>query len=221
MAMRLLVPLLACALWFGQAAAQSHGLSVPEDAEPDFWAVRGAPGGSRLNMREEPIEGMIVTGLPPGEVLRNRGCRTVRAERWCRVERLAGAQAGWVAARFLLPAPPAAAPAATEAEPAFDATGKIPCATIPGQTSRDCAFGVLRNGPGAASLRVTGSAGIVRYIYFDDGVPVRSDGEGSFTVERLNDLFLIRIGGERYEVPRAVIEAGTPSPAADPPAAQR
>ncbi|PWS35555.1 hypothetical protein DFH01_18330 [Falsiroseomonas bella] len=206
--MRLLVPFLACLFWLGTAAAQTPGLTVPADAEPDFWAVRGAAGGSRLNLREEPLEGLIIAGLPPGEVVRNRGCRTVRAERWCRVERLSGAQSGWVAARFLLPAPPGSAPPVTEEEPAFDATGNIPCATIPGQTSRDCAFGVLRSAPGAASLRVRGAAGVTRWIYFDEGAPVRSDGEGVFTVERLNDLFLIRIGGERYEVPLAVVNGG-------------
>jgi hypothetical protein len=209
MAMRLLAPLLASALWLGPAAAQAPTPGpVPAD-DPDFWAVRGAAGGSRLNLREEPLEGLIIGGLPPGEVLRNRGCRTVRAERWCRVETLDGNRRGWVAARFLLAAPPdAAGAAAREPEPAFDATGTIPCATIPGQTSRDCAFGVQRSGPGAASLRVTGSAGVMRYIYFDAGVPVRSDGQGPLTFERLNDLFLIRVEGERYEVPLAVVTGG-------------
>jgi hypothetical protein len=208
MTMRLAAALLAWLLWLGTAAAQSPGLTVPADAEPDFWAVRGAPGGSRLNLREEPLEGLVIAGLPPGEVVRNRGCRTVRAERWCRVERLEGAQSGWVAARFLLPAPPDAVPAATADEPAFDATGTLPCATIPGQTSRDCAFGVLRSAPGAASLRMRGAAGITRWIYFDGGEPVRSDGSGPIAFERLNDLFLIRIGGERYEVPLAVVSGG-------------
>jgi hypothetical protein len=207
--MRLLVPFLACAVWLGQAVAQSPGLTAPADAEPEFWAVRGAAGGSRLNLREDPVEGLIIAGLPPGEVVRNRGCRTIRAERWCRVERLAGAQSGWVAARFLLPAPPGAVPAPPpEPEPAFDATGTLPCATIPGQTSRDCAFGVLRSAPGAASLRVRGAAGVARWIYFDGDAPVRSDGAGPFAFERLNDLFLIRIGGERYEVPLAVVNGG-------------
>jgi hypothetical protein len=207
--MRLVAALLAWLVWLGPAAAQAPGLSVAADAEPEFWAVRGAAGGSRLNLREEPVEGLIIAGLPPGEVVRNRGCRTVRAERWCRVERLAAAQSGWVAARFLLPAPPGTAPAPPpEPEPAFDATGNIPCATIPGQTSRDCAFGVLRSAPGAASLRVRGAAGVARWIYFDEGAPVRSDGPGPIAFERLNDLFLIRIGGERYEVPLAVVNGG-------------
>jgi hypothetical protein len=207
--MRLLVPFLAWLFWLGPAAAQAPGLSAAADAEPEYWAVRGAAGGGRLNLREEPVEGLVIAGLPPGEVLRNRGCRTVRAERWCRVERLAGAQAGWVAARFLLPAPPGAVPAsAPEPEPAFDATGTIPCATIPGQTSRDCGFGVLRSAPAAASLRVRGAAGVTRWIYFDEGAPVRADGPGPIAFERLNDLFLIRIGGERYEVPLAVVTGG-------------
>jgi hypothetical protein len=207
--MRLLPPLLACLLWLAPAAAQTPGLTPPAEEEPGFWAVRGAPGGSRLNLREEPLDGLIIAGLPPGEVVRSRGCRTVRAERWCRVERLTGAQSGWVAARFLLPAPAGAVPAPPpEPEPAFDATGAIPCATIPGQTSRDCAFGVLRSGPGAASLRVRGAAGVTRWIYFDGAVPVRSDAHGPLTFERLNDLFLIRVEGERYEVPLAVVNGG-------------
>jgi uncharacterized protein YraI len=199
--------LLLAALLIGfPAAAQEAQDSLA--GGPDAWTVAGLTRGSRLNLRAEPAAaGPIVARLGNGEMLRNRGCRMVGEDRWCRVERAAGSAAGWVLARYLREAA-ATTPRAPEPEPVFDATGKIPCAMVPGQPTRDCAFGVARRAAGAASIRVTGTGGAARWIYFDDGAPVRSDGGGAFIVERLADLFLIRVGNERYEVPLAVVTGG-------------
>jgi hypothetical protein len=191
---------------------------------PEFWAVTGLTGNSRLNLRAEPVAaGRILARLANGAILRNLGCAMVEGEHWCRIGQPDGTAQGWVVARYLresaAPPPPRRAP---EPEPVFDAAGMLPCAMIPGQTTRDCPFGLLRTAPGTASLRVTGTAALVRWIYFDGATPVRSDGAGALGYENLNGLLLIRIGGERYEIPRGVIEAGPPPPppAAETPAAE-
>jgi hypothetical protein len=176
------------------------------DASPDTWTVTGLSPRGRLNLRAEPTSSAPIVGrLSNNDTLRSRGCREVEGERWCQVERAAGA-GGWVSARYLRES--AATAPAQPATPAFDATGTLPCAMIPGQPTRDCAYGAVRRGPGTASIRVVGTGGGTRWIYFDGGVPVRSDGPGLFAVERLADLFLIRVGNERYEVPLAVVTGG-------------
>jgi hypothetical protein len=181
-----------------------------QPAEPEIWIVGGASTASRVNLRAEPsASARLLARLPNGTRLRNRGCREVEAERWCRVEPAEG-PAGWVAARYLRDAAAATPARAAQPEPAqparpvpprlFDAMGTLPCAMIPGQPTRDCAWGVLRSGGGTASIQVTGMAGLTRWIYVENGVPVRSDGEGTFAVERMGELFLIRVGQERFEL---------------------
>jgi hypothetical protein len=185
-----------------------------EPAEPEVWIIGGVSAAGRVNMRAEPsTEARLLARLPNGTRLRNRGCREVEAERWCQVEPAEG-PGGWIAARFLRHA--AAAPSRpTPPEPArparplpsrmFDAMGTLPCAMIPGQPTRECAWGALRSGGGTASIQVTGMAGLTRWLYFESGVPVRSDGEGGFAVERIGELFLIRVGQERFEVLAGVV----------------
>ena len=188
---------------------------------PDFWAVTGLEAGQKLDLRAEAGEGARVLGqFSEGEVLRNMGCTMQAGVRWCLVDTPLGP--GWVEGRFLresappglddslpeppLPTTPPGLPAGN-GEP-FTAFGMIPCATHRGQPSSSCAFGVIRTGPGGASLWVALPAGGQRYILFEAGKPVFTDGEGrpEFTME--DDLFLIRIGPERFEVPRAAIDGG-------------
>ncbi|WP_270939278.1 hypothetical protein, partial [Falsiroseomonas oryzae] len=106
-------------------------------------------------------------------------------------------------------APPATPAGARPAAPrGFDATGFLPCAMIRGQPSRDCRFGVERTARGAAVLDVLGGNGVTRRIIFERGAPVRADGTGELTFERFGELFLIRQGDERFEVPEAVVTGG-------------
>lgn len=187
-------------------------LAAPAAAEPagaETAVIGGVSAQGRVNLRAEPsANARLLARLPNGTRLRRLDCREAEGESWCRVEPAEG-PAGWVAARFLrVPgtAERRPEPAARPAPPRlFDAMGTLPCAMIPGQPTRDCAYGVLRSAAGLASLQITGMAGLTRWIYFENGVPVRSDGAGGFAVERLGDLFLIRIGGERFEVPLAVV----------------
>lgn len=89
-----------------------------------------------------------------------------------------------------------------------DATGEVPCAGEAGQPSRACAFAVRREGLGKATVTITLPNGSQRQIMFDGGKPVRSDAAAAVTHEMSADLFLIRIGVERFEIPEAVITGG-------------
>jgi hypothetical protein len=192
-------------------SAQSPDFADSLTGGPDFWQVTGVASGGRLNLRSgASVQSRVVATVPDGEVLRNRGCRLAGGERWCRVEPTDGRLQAWASGRFLREAPPPASVAALRGDPGrpFDATGAVPCAVLRGQPTRECAFGVVRLAPGTANVRVTGSGGAARMIVFEGGIPVRSDASAPITFERSADLFLIRIGDERYEIPEAVISGG-------------
>ena len=95
----------------------------------------------------------------------------------------------------------------------FDATGKIPCAWAAGQPMSQCDFGVARAGGGTATVVVTRPDGRKRTIFFDKGKAIgadlsQADGDMTFRVTKEADLFMIRAGRERYEMPEAVIFGG-------------
>ncbi|WP_245749426.1 SH3 domain-containing protein [Gemmobacter aquatilis] len=187
---------------------------------PDYWAVSGLPPGDRLNLRAGPGTAQRVLGsLGEGEVIRNLGCRMEGGGRWCQVSTSYGT--GWVAGRFLREssapganiAPPAPLPAAKPGQPRgngepFTAMGTLPCARAKGQPTGPCAFGVIRPALGEANLWIAHPQGGERYILFQDGAPVFTDAQAKIRFEREVDLYLIRIGAERFEVPRAVIYGG-------------
>ena len=95
----------------------------------------------------------------------------------------------------------------------FDATGKIPCATIKGQLMRECEFGVARAGGGYATVVITKPDGSNRAVFFRMGIPIgadvsQADGYPEFSATKESDLHFIRVGEERYEIPDAVILGG-------------
>jgi hypothetical protein len=95
----------------------------------------------------------------------------------------------------------------------FNATGKIPCAQHKGQPMGQCDFGVARAGGGTAAVAVTRPDGRTRVILFKAGKAVaadlsQADGDTSFGATQEADLYLIRAGNERYEIPEAVIYGG-------------
>jgi|APEBP8051072661_1049379.scaffolds.fasta_scaffold00680_2 hypothetical protein len=188
---------------------------------PDFWAVTGLAAGDRLNLRAGPSTGDRVIGqLAEGEIVRNLGCRMTGKQRWCQVETQVGA--GWVSGRYLresgapgiddsLPEPPL--PITVPGQPKgngepFTATGTIPCARNPGQPMGSCTFGVIRTGKGGASLWVAFPDGSERYILFEGGAPVFTDADAAIAADLDDDLFSIRIGVERFEVPMAAVNGG-------------
>lgn len=95
----------------------------------------------------------------------------------------------------------------------FNATGKIPCAQNKGQPMGQCDFGVARAGGDTAAVSITLLDGRKRAIFFKAGKAVgadlsQADGNMSFSASKEADLYTIRAGNERYEIPEAVIYGG-------------
>lgn len=95
----------------------------------------------------------------------------------------------------------------------YHATGNIPCARAAGQPMGSCRFGVRREGGGSGSITVFWPDGGNRVIFFKNGTPSRydeseADGGARMAVRREADLFRVRIGDQRFEIPEAVISGG-------------
>jgi hypothetical protein len=95
----------------------------------------------------------------------------------------------------------------------FNATGKIPCAQAKGQPMGQCDFGVARAGGGTAAVAITRPDGRKRFIFFKAGKAIaadlsQADGNMTFSATKEADLYLIRAGNERYEIPEAAIYGG-------------
>jgi hypothetical protein len=204
-------------------AVESAGGAVPAGPEgggPRNWVVAGS---SRwLNLREQPsTTARVVDHLARGVVLDNLGCRESEGRSWCDVQPLGGGPRGWVAAEYLEPAvaphgavmigPDDSALRAGRGE--FDATGTIPCAQHVGQPMTECSFGVARAGGGYATVLVTRPDGTKRALFFRMNRAIgadtsQADGYPEFSAAREGDLHLVRVGGERYEIPDMVTLGG-------------
>lgn len=95
----------------------------------------------------------------------------------------------------------------------FNATGQIPCAQHVGQPMGQCKFGVARAGGGTAAVVVSLPDGRKRTIFFKKGEAIsadlsQADGDMTFRVTKEADLYQIKAGKERYEIPEAVIYGG-------------
>lgn len=94
----------------------------------------------------------------------------------------------------------------------FQASGSIPCSMGAGSPTGKCEFGVVRRGSGTADVTVFRPNGSRRVIYFQNGRAVGYDqsqaDRASFSASKQRDLYIIRIGSERYEIPEAVIYGG-------------
>jgi heat shock protein HslJ len=191
-----------------------------DDGGPIDWQVIQVAGG--LNLRSRPsTSATLLSTYPSGTILDNFGCQLAEGRVWCDVQQLGGGPRGYVAAEFLRPAvsqdgsvvlgPEDSALRAGQGK--FDATGQIPCAQHKGQPMTMCEFGVARLGGGYATVVVTQKDGIKRVIFFRLGIATGADTSQAesypeFKATRENDLYLIRVGEERYEIPDAVILGG-------------
>ena len=95
----------------------------------------------------------------------------------------------------------------------FDARGEIPCAEAKGAPMRQCAFEVARGAGGGATVKVSLPSGKTRFIFFEKGRAIsadlsQADGDMTFKATKQRDLFKIRAGRERYEIPEAVVFGG-------------
>ena len=192
----------------------------PENGGPRNWVVSGASGG--LNLREQPsTSSRIVAAFSQGTILDNLGCEASEERYWCYVQSFGGGPVGYVAAEFLQPAVSPNGMAMTGPDDSalragqgtFDATGTSPCAQYRGQPMTECEFGVARAGGGYATVVIKKTDSINRAIFFRMGKPTgadtsEADGYPEFRANKEDDLHIIRIGDERYEIPDAVILGG-------------
>jgi len=196
----------------------------PSDGGPLAWTVREElPEGLALK-REPSAASETVAVHGPGTILDHLGCqRTEEAEDavWCYVQEMGGGPVGFVPAADLDPAispdgsvamgPNDSALRAGQGD--FDATGTIPCARSAGQPTTACPFGVARSGGGYATVVVELTGGGERVLYFSLGRPIsvgtsEADLPGDLSAREESGLHLIRVGEERYELPREVVLGG-------------
>jgi hypothetical protein len=215
---RAVLPVLVALAMPGAVIADDVPAS-PDEGGPRAWRIHAQ---SMVNLREDASSGSrAVAKLPPSTVLQNLGCKRTAGRTWCDVQKLTGGPRGWVALELLRPAagPDGTVPrgpddsALRAGERKFDATGSLPCASRAGQPTTQCTFGVSRAGGGYATVVVTRPDGRARAVFFALGVPIGSDssqadGHGELTYRKEADLFLVRVGDERYEIPEAVILGG-------------
>lgn len=211
--------ILLCAAAAG-AQTGSGVPAAPEDGGPRNWEVTGV--SRTLNLREEPsTTARIVASYASGTILNNLGCQRSEGRSWCDVQQLGGGPRGYVSAVFLKPAisPDGSAAmgpddsALRAGQGQFDATGPLPCAQTIGQPMTKCEFGVARAGGGYATVVIKQPDGRTRAIFFQMGIPIgadtsEADGYPEFRATKENDLHLIRVGNERYEIPNAVVLGG-------------
>lgn len=205
----------------GRAAAAEGVPAAPEEGGPRNWKVGGVSGA--LNLREQPSgTARVLTRYAPGTILDNLGCKPSDTGVWCDVQKLGGGPRGWVSAEFLEPAvspdgsvktgPDDSALRAGQGK--FDANGTLRCAQAAGQSMKECEFGVARAGGGYATVVVKrANDGRPRAIFFRMGKPIgadtsQADGNLAFRATRGNDLYLIRVGNERYEIIDAIVFGG-------------
>lgn len=221
--MKRIVPILAaaCGLAIATPATAQDIPATPEDGGPRHFEVTGVT--TALNLREEPsIEAGVAARLAPGSVLTNLGCQAGRTRVWCQVQDFRGGPVGFVDVAYLSPAAGPDGAVATgpntsalrAGQGAFDATGTIPCALARGQPMTTCPFGVARAGGGDATMVITRADGFRRVVFFTRGVAMGVDSSEAdpasfrFQATRDNDLHLIRVGDERYEIPDAAVFGG-------------
>lgn len=207
----------------GDPATETLATETPaaaaEDGGPRRWQVT-APGGAR--MHDAPaVDAAVIETLSDGAILSNLGCEPAGGQVWCKVRLLRGRDRGYVAAASLKPArgPDGTVPMGSDdsmlraRKGEFDASGHVPCAQIRGEQMGECRVAVARGGGGDATVVVTFSNGFKRMLSFMHGQFIRADttmsGNGFDTDWRLeDDLHIIRVDDQRYELPDAVIFGG-------------
>lgn len=218
----LLATVAACATL--SASATAHAGAVPRDPDnggPRDWTVVSKSGPVALRDQAAP-NAAVIAKFAPGTVLDNvGGCTAAAGGTWCDVQKLGGGARGYVSLEFLKPAiaPDGVAHSGPDdsalraGEGKFDATGKVPCAKDAGQPMGQCDFGVARAGGGYATVVIKWPGGGSRTIFFRMGIPIgasgsEADGYPAFKARKQEDLNLISVGHERFEIPDAVVLGG-------------
>lgn len=188
---------------FDEVPAPHLGRAKPA-GDPPYVAGFGMPGDLVIHAAPSP-DAEAVTEAFAGQVLRNAGCDGD----WCRVELPDGSASGWAELNYLEPADSAL----RAGQDIFDATGVVPCAKGAGAAMAQCVMGVARDGGGTATVIVRRRDGLERALFFRDGAFLSTDASqagGGFDAAATHeeDMFLIRIDDERYEIVDAVVFGG-------------
>jgi hypothetical protein len=198
----------------------NQDVASPANGGPRNWQV--SQGEGQLALREAAsASAKVLSTYPAGTILDNLGCQPGEGGMWCDVQPLGGGPRGFVPATRLRPAvspdgrvargPDDSALRAGQGK--FDANGTLPCAQELGQPMGPCSFAVARAGGGYATVVITKPEGGTRAIHFRLGRAIgadtsEADASGPFHLKREQDLNLIRVGKERYEIPDAVVLGG-------------
>lgn len=209
----------ASALIAGGLLVGSPALAQSDDGGPDFYEVYDLSTKQHLNLRSGPsLKNRIITGLHMGDKVKNLGCETTAAGRWCQVETSKGTK-GYAFGAFLkeaagdamaateAPAAPEAAPAPAP-KPAF-VMGKLTCERSNGTPTAECTFGLMRVGPGHRLL-VTWPDATKRMFGVFSGVVTSGDGKvaAKAGADGSLDISLVPTGAasEHYVVPAGVMD---------------
>jgi len=191
----------------GGAAAEQASQSDFADGlagGPDYWEVAGVPAGDTLNVRSDPsTSGRVILELDNGAVLRNMGCKITGSTRWCQVQLTGDSDAvGWVAGRYLREASGDAQAAARQGSDAlvpgtnFHATGAMPCTFKGDAAVNTCAFGVVREGNGVATVTVMFPFGFVRTLRFHDNMVSTHAAGDKVAYSREGDTMFVSINDD-------------------------
>ncbi len=184
---------------------------------PDYWEVTGVKDNDLLNLRSSAdTHSRVLARFANGSVLINRGCKLEGSQRWCSVEAADGSSiSGWVNGRYLRESSYAGVQDGGDALVAgtpYNATGNLTCLIGGGNVATDCGFGVIRYGNGTADVEVTRPDGSSVTIHFVEGDVVGYErhhhGPGGFASEHVDDVTVVTIGADRYELVDAIIYGG-------------
>jgi len=185
------------------AAAPSHGGA--SQASTRLMVREGRP----VAMRAAPApRARVVMEFAAGYQLVGGPCTPGAAAGWCQVWRPDEPETrGYIRARDLVAG---GAPASDALVPGtrYHATGDLFCAAPGAKPEPRCPFGVVRGGPGRATVTVRRPDAASLDMVFENGKVTAVRGTTDFTAERRGDSTLITAGGLVHDIPDAVINGG-------------
>jgi len=186
------------------------GAAVPAQASPSQASARlMVRDGRSVAMRAAPsLRARAVMEFAAGYQLVGGACKPGAAAGWCQVWRPDEPEMrGYVRARDLVAA---GAPASDALVPGtrYHATGDLFCAAPGAKPKPRCPFGVVRGGPGRATVTVRRPDAASLDMVFENNKVTAVRGATDFKAERRNDSTFVTVGGLVFDIPDAVINGG-------------
>lgn len=186
------------------------GAAAPAQGQPSQDSTRlMIREGRPVAMRAAPApRARVIMEFAAGYQLVGGLCTPGAAAGWCQVWRPDEPELrGYVRARDLV-ASGAAAGDALVPGTRYNATGDLFCAAPGAKPEPRCPFGVVRAGPGRATVTVRRPDAASLEVAFENGKVTAVRGAPEFTAERRSDSTFVTTGGLVYEIPDAVINGG-------------